>query len=107
MYRTAERLSNLPFRSSGRIQALILDNVALFTSVPGAASFSVSLRVGQSVQMKITGTSSPGEETIDDLPECLDLFNKVNSVDSDLQRFRIEALHFPIVITGACSGCKA
>jgi hypothetical protein len=78
VYRTAERLSNLPFRSSGRIPASILNNVALFTSVPRAASFAVSLRVGQSAQMKIAGTSSLGEETIDDLLECLELFNKGN-----------------------------
>ena len=78
MYRTAERLSNLPFRSSGRILASILNNVALFASVPRVASFAVSLRVGQSAQMKIAGTSSLGEETIDDLLECLELFNKGN-----------------------------
>jgi hypothetical protein len=76
MYRTAERLSKLPFRSSGRIPASILNNVALFTSVPRQASFAVSLRVGQSAQMKIAGTSSLGEETIDDLLECLELFNR-------------------------------
>jgi hypothetical protein len=76
MYRTAERLSNLPFRSSGRIPASILNSVALFTSVPREASFAVSLRVGQSAQMKIAGTSSLGEETIDDLLQCLELFSE-------------------------------
>ena len=69
MYRTAERLSNLPFRSSGRVPASILNNVALYTSVPRPGSFAVSLRVGQSEQMQIPGTSSRGEETIDDLFE--------------------------------------
>lgn len=78
MYRTAERLSNLPFRLSGRIPASILNNVALFTSVPREGSFAVSLRVGQGAQMKIAGTSSLGEETIDDLLECLELFNRGN-----------------------------
>jgi hypothetical protein len=78
MYRTAERLSSLPFRSSGPVPAYLLKNVALFTSVPREASFAVSLRVGQSAQMKIAGTSSLGEETIDDLLACLELFSKGN-----------------------------
>jgi hypothetical protein len=62
MYRTAERLSDLPFRVSGRIPASILND----------------FRVGQSAQMKIAGTSSLGEEAVDDLLECLELFNKGN-----------------------------
>ncbi len=76
MYRTAERLNKLPFRSSGRVPGSIFNSVELYTSVPRAASFAVSLRVGQSAQMKIAGTSSLGEETIDDMLECLELFNK-------------------------------
>ena len=78
MYRTAERLSKLPFRSSGRVPGAILNNVELFTSVPRIASFAVSLRVGESAQMKLAGASSLSEETIDDMLECLELFNKGN-----------------------------
>jgi hypothetical protein len=78
MFRTAERLSNLPFRSSGRVPGAILNSVELFASVPRAASFAVSLRVGQSTQMKFPGTSSLGEYTIAEMLECLDLFNSGN-----------------------------
>ena len=76
LYRTAERLSNLPFRTSGRIPSAILSTVELFSTVPRAASFAVSFRVGSSTQMTLEGVGSLGEETIDDLLECLEMFNK-------------------------------
>ena len=76
MYRTAERLSHLPFRSSGRIPGAILNSMEMFSTVPRPGSFAVSLRVGQTAQMKFPGTTSLSEETIDDLLECLDLFSK-------------------------------
>jgi hypothetical protein len=78
MYRTAERLRKMPFRSGGRVPASIVDKMELYTSVARAASFAVFLRVGQSTQMMIEGTSSLAEETIDDMLDCLDLFNKGN-----------------------------
>jgi len=74
VYRTAERLSNLPFRKSGPTPANILDNVELYASVPRAASFAVSFRLGHSTQMSIPGTASLGERTIDDVLECLEMF---------------------------------
>jgi hypothetical protein len=76
MYRTAERLSNLPFRTNGRVTSAILNTVELFSTVPRAASFAVSFRVGHSTQLRLDGIRSLGEETIDDLFECLELFNK-------------------------------
>ena len=44
--------------------------------MPRAASFAVSFRVGHSTQLRLDGIRSLGEETIDDLFECLELFNK-------------------------------
>ena len=76
LYRTAERLSNLPFRTSGRIPASILSSVELFSTVPREASFAVSFRVGHSSQMTLPGATSLGEEMIDDLLECLEMFNE-------------------------------
>ena len=77
LYRTAERLRNLPFRTAGRIASGILDSVVLFATVPRAASFAVSIRVGRSTQMTIPGiATSLGQETIDDMLECLELFGR-------------------------------
>ena len=74
VYRTAERLSEIPFRRSGPTTANILANVELFATVPRAASFAVSFRVGQTTQMSLPGNRSLGERTIDDVLECLDMF---------------------------------
>jgi hypothetical protein len=78
VYRTAERLSRLPFRKSGPVPVTILNSLEMYASVPRAGSFAVSFRIGQSAQMRIPGTASLGEETIDDLLECLDIFNHGN-----------------------------
>jgi hypothetical protein len=44
--RTAERLLGRPFRERGRIPKDIRDNFATYYSVPRAASFAITLRVG-------------------------------------------------------------
>jgi hypothetical protein len=76
LYRTAERLRKFPFRVAGRISSAILDSVELYATVPRASSFAVSFRVGRSTQITMPGiASSLGEETIDDMLECLELFN--------------------------------
>ena len=76
VHRTAERLSKLPFRKSGPVPSAILNNVELYASVPQAASFAISFRIGQTTQMNLPGTTSMGQETIDDVLECLEMFNK-------------------------------
>jgi hypothetical protein len=77
LYRTAERLIKLPFRTAGRISSAILKNVELYATVARPASFAVSFRVGRSTQMTLPGIApSLGEQTIDDMLECLELFNK-------------------------------
>jgi hypothetical protein len=77
LYRTAERLRKLPFRVAGRITSSIRESVELYATVPRAGSFAVSFRVGRSTQMALPGVApSLGEETIDDMLECMELFNK-------------------------------
>jgi hypothetical protein len=47
VYRTAERRLGLPYRETGSPSAELVENFEMFVSVPRAASFSVSLRVGR------------------------------------------------------------
>lgn len=76
LYRTAERLRKLPFRMAGRISGAIRESVELYATVPRAGSFAVSFRVGRSTQIALPGIApSLGEETIDDMLECMELFN--------------------------------
>ena len=75
IYRTAERLAQVQFRFSGQVQENILNKIELFSSIPRVASFAISLRIGHG-QINFPGASSPGEEAIDEMLGCLDIFNK-------------------------------
>jgi hypothetical protein len=75
LYRTAERQQNKPYRDRGRRERSLSETLQLFVSVPRAASFAVTLRVGASPQLSLPGFS-PGERVIDELLECLELYTR-------------------------------
>jgi len=72
IYRTAERSLGRPFRERGRRRESLKSEVELYVSVPRAASFAVSFKVGHSKQMKLP-TMHFGEELVDEVFTCLDL----------------------------------
>jgi tetratricopeptide (TPR) repeat protein len=53
VYRTAERKMNKPFREGGRRNKALQNEVDLFVSVPRAASFAVTFRIGSSFQASL------------------------------------------------------
>jgi hypothetical protein len=75
LYRTAERQQNKPYRDRGRRDKSLSESLQLFVSVPRAAGFAVTLRVGASPQLNLPGFS-PGERIIDELVECLELYTR-------------------------------
>lgn len=75
LFRTAERKENKPYRDSGRYGKNLEDNLKLYVSVPRAASFAVTFKVGRSEQMSLPGVSL-AEDVIDEVIECLDLFTQ-------------------------------
>lgn len=85
IYRIVERKLNRPFRERGRIKGSIKDEYEIFVSVPRAASFAVTLKLGMPTSQKnlpgISGTS----EIVD---EFMDLMTLVNRSD----HAQIEAL---------------
>jgi hypothetical protein len=72
VYRTAERKQNRPYRDRGRRDAQLAQNLELYMTVPRAACFAVTLRVGGG-QPSLPGLSQ-GEEVIDELLDCLQLY---------------------------------
>src|SRR5215469_11301811 len=68
LYRTAERQQGKPYRDRGRRDKSLSENLQLFMTVPRAASFAVTFRVGASQQLSLPGLS-PGEKVIDELVE--------------------------------------
>ena len=69
VYRTAERQANQPFRERGRRSKTIARDVGVYLSVPRAASFAVSFRIGYSTQMHLPGMD-PAEAVIAELLDC-------------------------------------
>jgi hypothetical protein len=95
MYRFAERKLDRPYRGKGGPQKDIRDTIALFMSIPRAASYAVSLVVG-GIQESLPGMSI-AEAVIDDVVECLELF--VQS-DEEALRARIPAPEYLTNFTG-------
>lgn len=71
IYRTAERKMGRPFRERGRIRSSVSKEFQLFLSVPRAASFAVSMKIGGTIdQLNLFSNDVIGE-----LLSCFDLFN--------------------------------
>jgi len=77
LYRTVERRLGREFREAGRRKKDLAANIELYMSVPRAASFAVTLRLGQSEQLRLPGQDL-GAEALSDL---LDGLSKVNDGD--------------------------
>jgi hypothetical protein len=75
LYRTAERQQGRPYRDRGRRDRRLSERLQLFMSVPRAASFAVTFRVGAGEQLDLPGFSL-GEGVINELVECLDLYTR-------------------------------
>lgn len=90
--RVAERKLKKPFRESGRINKEIKRRFETFLSVPRAASFAVTIRLGQpSQQLSIPGIEEP-IDVINEVVDDLELLN--NNKEEDLKsRFEDEAYY--------------
>jgi len=62
IYRIVDRRQNRPFRTRGRLKKSIKDGYEVFLSVPRAASFAVTLKLGRpTAQAKLPGISDTAE----------------------------------------------
>lgn len=76
--RTAERKTGRPFRSKGDVPKVIKMNFQPYLSVPRAASFAFTIRIGAPTQqLKIEGFEN-STEIIEDLIENISLVNNGN-----------------------------
>jgi hypothetical protein len=75
IFRIVERRRKKPFRERGRLKKNIKENYELFVSVPRAASFSVTLKLGRPMgQLPLPGMS----DTVEVINEFMDLMDLVN-----------------------------
>lgn len=78
IYRIVERRQNKPFREKGRLLQLIKDDYELFLSVPRAASFAVTLKLGHPCnQPKLPGFAD-AFEIVDEFMTLMGLVNKAD-----------------------------
>jgi hypothetical protein len=73
LYRTAERLSEKQYRDAGPPTNEIRDIAQSFMTLPRAASYAFSIRVGRTEQISF---EDPSERAIDELVDCLSILEK-------------------------------
>lgn len=77
VYRTAERKMQKPFREGGRRNKTLQNEVDLFVSVPRAASFAVTFRIGSSYQPPLLpGVEPLSVQLVDELLTCFELLER-------------------------------
>lgn len=80
-YRTAERRLGKPFREKGQITKIIKENFEPYISVPRAACFAVSIRIGRPTsQLQIPGMEN-SLEIIDDIINGIELIDQSNELE--------------------------
>lgn len=76
LVRGAERLRGLPFRESGAPDAEQMKGFEIFYSVPRAASFAITIRLGRPQRQMILPGFAGVQQVVDDFLECIDDFNE-------------------------------
>jgi len=78
IYRTAERKQKLDFKESGHIHKSVKRGLKLFVSVPRAASFAITFRIGRDDNQPLLPDASFdfSQQVIDELITCFDLINR-------------------------------
>jgi len=78
IYRIVERRQNKPFREKGRMSQLIKDDYELFLSVPRAASFAVTLKLGHPLNQPMLPGFANSFEIVDEFMTLMGLVNKAD-----------------------------
>jgi hypothetical protein len=78
IYRIVERRQNKPFREKGRMSRLIKDDYELFLSVPRAASFAVTLKLGHPSNQPMLPGFANSFEIVDEFMTLMGLVNKAD-----------------------------
>ena len=79
LYRTAERLMQKPYRDAGPPTNAIRDAAQSFISVPRAASFAFSIRVGSGDQKSFDGLGRT-EQIVDTFLDCMEVFDQGDKI---------------------------
>ncbi len=87
LYRTAERQLGKPYRDAGKRSKALQEEVAVYVSVPRAASFAVTFKLGLTTQLSLFENERTFADTVID--EVLSCFEILDRRDDDSIRKRI------------------
>lgn len=77
LYRTAERELGKPYRDAGRRSKALQEDVAVYVSVPRAASFAVTFKLGYDVQLPLfEGDTTFADKVIDEVLTCFEMLDR-------------------------------
>ena len=79
--RTAERRLGMPYREGGSPQNRIKDIFGVFVSVPRAASFAVTLKVGKPREQMDFWSDDEGSAVIDEVLDLLDVVQESDGIE--------------------------
>jgi hypothetical protein len=74
VFRTAERKLKKPFRKAGRPSKEIIQKFQPFLTIPRAASYAISIRLGSPAEQFDVFSPEPSSEIVDEIFGCLDDF---------------------------------
>lgn len=80
LYRTAERKLGRPYRDRGAPKADLKEKFEVYLTVPRAASFAVTLRLGHAAQMELPGMNW-AEDIVDEVVDCFELLS-LNDIEA-------------------------
>lgn len=90
LYRTAARLSKIPFNENNFKPRNLQENFQVWTSTPKAASYAFVLRVGSKHKQQMMSFMPDPSKIITELMDCFELINK-NQFNAIQQKFDDEA----------------
>lgn len=76
IYRIVERRNKMPFRERGRLKQAVVNDYEVFLSVPRAASFAVTLKLGRPVQQQKLPGITKSADIVDEFMDLMGLLNK-------------------------------
>ena len=92
IYRIVERRSGRAFREAGRVKKSLMEEYGVFVSVPRAASFAVTLKIGRPTeQLHLSGVLDTSQ-VIDEFMDFMELLNR-SRMDELRERISDEAYY--------------
>lgn len=92
LYRTAERNLKRPFRERGRRKQSLQEEVAVYVSVPRAASFAVTFKIGSNPLLSLFPGGTFADELVEEVLTCFEMLNRGD--DESIRRRIPDAAYF-------------